>query len=372
MDRFKEPIMITKPFLPPINEYKEKIEEIWGNNWLTNQGPLHEEFNKKVREYLKVKNSTLFVNGHLALEMAIKALNLKGEVITTPFTFVSTTHAIKRNGLKPIFCDINKEDYTIDVDKIEALINENTTAIVPVHVYGTPCDVKKINEIAKKYNLKVIYDAAHVFGVEIDGKGIGEFGDVSMFSMHATKVFNSIEGGVLTYNNEEYKNRFDIYKNFGINGPDNISDIGINAKMNEFQAAMGLVNLNYVEDQISKRKKISEIYKEGLKGVNGIKYLKGKENVKHNYAYFPIVIDEKEYGLNRDELHDKLKDYKIFTRKYFYPLINDVECYRNENDSSNTPVAKYISDRILTLPMYGDLAIQDVEKICSIILHLKE
>lgn len=372
MDGFKEPIMITKPFLPPINEYKKKIEEIWENNWLTNQGPLHEKFNERIREYLKVKNTTLFVNGHLALEMAIKSLNLTGEVITTPFTFVSTTHAIKRNGLKPIFCDINKEDYTIDVDKIEALINENTTAIVPVHVYGTPCDVNKIDKIAKKYNLKVIYDAAHVFGVEIGGRGIGEFGDISMFSMHATKVFNSIEGGVLTYNNEEYKNRFDIYKNFGINGPDNVIDIGINAKMNEFQAAMGLVNLNYVEEQISKRKKVSEAYREGLKSISGIKCLRDRENVKHNYAYFPIVIDEKEYGITRDELHDKLKEYNVFTRKYFYPLINDVECYKNENDPSTTPIAKYISDRVLTLPMYGDLAIKDVKKICSIISYLRK
>ena len=257
MYKFEQPIMVTKSFLPPIDEYKKEIEKIWETNWITNQGPLHNKFNLQINNYLKVKNSTLFVNGHLALDTAIKSLELGGEVITTPFTFASTAHAIKMNGLKPVFCDINMKNYTLDVDKIESLVNEKTSAIVPVHVFGNPCDIEKIDNIANKYRLKVIYDAAHTFGVEVGGVGIGNFGDVSMFSFHATKVFNSIEGGVLTYSNEEYSKKFDLYKNFGISGPETVEVVGLNAKMNEFQAAMGIVNLRYVDEEISNRKKIA-------------------------------------------------------------------------------------------------------------------
>lgn len=372
MKKFEEPIMVTKSFLPPIDEYKKEIEKIWETNWVTNQGPLHNEFNNQINNYLKVKNSTLFVNGHLALDIAIKSLNLRGEVITTPFTFASTTHAIKMNGLKPVFCDINMKNYTIDADKIESLITENTSAIIPVHVFGNPCNIAKIDNIAKKYNLKVIYDAAHAFGVEVGDTSIGNFGDVSMFSLHATKVFNSIEGGILTYSNDEYKKKFDLYKNFGILGPETVDVVGLNAKMNEFQAAMGIVNLRYVNEEISNRKNVAKKYREYLKNIKGIYYFNDIEAVKHNYAYFPILVDEEEYGISRDVLHEKLKEYNVYTRKYFYPLITEFNCYKNEYGVNNTPVAKYVGDRILTLPMYGRLKLECIERICEIINELKQ
>lgn len=370
MEKFKEPILVTKSFLPPIDEYKKEIEKIWETNWLTNQGPLHHELNSKLNDYLKVKNSTLFVNGHLALDVAIKALNLTGEVITTPFTFASTTHAIKMNGLKPVFCDINLDNFTIDVNKIEALITSETSAIIPVHVFGNPCDIAKIEEIAAKHNLKVIFDAAHVFGVQIDGVGIGSFGDVSMFSLHATKVFNSIEGGVLAYNNKDLAKGFDLYKNFGITGPETVEAVGLNAKMNEFQAAMGLVNLRYVEKEIENRRAVANKYREGLRGIKGIRYLPDAPGVKHNYAYFPVLVEKTEFGMDRDELHDTLKEYNVFARKYFHPLVNEFECYRDQYRVSDTPNAKFVGDRVITLPMYGGLELEKVEKLCNIIRSL--
>lgn len=355
MDKIKENIYVTKTFLPPMEEYVEKIKTIWTNKWVTNNGPLHNELELKLNEYLNVRNSTLFTNGHLALDTAIKALNLKGEVITTPFTFASTTHAIVMNGLKPVFCDINKDNFTIDTSKIEELINENTCAIIPVHVFGYPCDIVEIEKIARKYNLKIIYDAAHVFGVKINGCSIGNYGDISMFSLHATKVYNSIEGGVLTYNSDKLKHKLETIKNFGISGPETVEYVGLNAKMNEFQAAMGVVNLKYINDQIVNRKKITNIYRENLMGIKGIYFLTDMEGVEHNYSYFPILIDEEITGVNRDELHEKLKRYKIFTRKYFYPLITDFECYKGKYSSKNLENAKYVSERILTLPIYGEL-----------------
>lgn len=370
MEKFIEPIMVTKSFLPPIEEYKKEIEKIWETNWLTNQGPLHIDFNAKINEYLKVKNSTLFVNGHLALDVAIKALKLTGEVITTPFTFASTTHAIKMNGLKPVFCDINVDNFTIDVNKIEELITKETSAIIPVHVFGNPCDITRIMEIGAKHNLKVIFDAAHVFGVEVDGVGIGSFGDVSMFSLHATKVFNSIEGGILAYNNKDFAKKFDLYKNFGITGPESIEAVGLNAKMNEFQAAMGLVNLRYVNKEIENRKAVADKYRAGLSGIKGIRFLNDMPKVKHNYAYFPILVEKKEFGMDRNELHDKLKEYNVFARKYFYPLVNEFECYRDEYKVSDTPIAKFVGDRVITLPMYGGLELEKVEKLCEIIRFL--
>jgi dTDP-4-amino-4,6-dideoxygalactose transaminase len=372
MKKLDKPIMVTKSFLPPIDEFKKEIEKIWETNWLTNQGPLHNEFNQKLNQYLKVKNSTLFVNGHLALDVAIKALKLTGEVITTPFTFASTSHAIKMNNLKPVFCDINMNNFTIDAGKIEQLITDKTSAIIPVHVFGSPCEIEKIEKIAKKHNLKVIFDAAHVFGVELDGVGIGSFGDVSMFSLHATKVFNSIEGGVLAFNNEAYTKQFDLYKNFGITGPETVEAVGLNAKMNEFQAAMGLVNLRYVEKEISNRKVVADKYREKLEAIHGIRCLKDMHGVKHNYAYFPIVIDEKEYGLNRDSLFEKLKEFNVFARKYFYPLVNEFECYKDQYDVKDTPNAKYVGDRVITLPMYGGLELEYVEQICDIIRGLAQ
>ncbi len=360
-------INVTKSFLPSLQEYTKELEIIWNTHWLTNNGEIHNNFNKQLRDYLKVENSSLFVNGHSALDIAIRALNLTGEVITTPFTFASTTHAIVMNNLTPIFCDINFNNYTMDTTKIEELITEKTSAIIPVHVYGNPCDVFELERISKKYNLKLIYDAAHTFGVEVDGKGIGTFGDVSMFSFHSTKVFHTIEGGALTYKNDEYRSKFDMYKNFGITGPEDVKAVGMNSKMNEFQAAMGIVNLRYIDEQISKRKLIVERYRENLKNIKGISYLTDVKNIKHNYSYFPIIINENEYTLNRNQLTEKLAQNNIIVRKYFYPLTNTYECYRGKFNSSKTPNAKYISERVMTLPLYADLTFSEIDYICNII-----
>ncbi|MCX3067006.1 DegT/DnrJ/EryC1/StrS family aminotransferase [Cetobacterium somerae] len=369
MKILEKEIMVTKSFLPPFKEYSKEIEKIWETHWLTNMGPLHEEFKKEVSQYLKTSNSTLCNNGHLALEIGLRALELPngGEIITTPFTFASTTHAIVNSGLKPVFCDIEMKTYNLDVEKIEGLITEKTVAIMPVHVFGNPCDVKKIEEIAQKYNLKVFYDAAHAFGVEINEKGIGTFGDLSMFSLHATKVFNSIEGGVLTYNNPTLQKKLRLFKNFGITGPETVEAVGLNSKMNEFQAAMGIVNLRYIDEQIEKRKIITQRYRENLKRIEGITFIDDLENVKHNYSYFPIVIEEKIFGKTRDELFKELKEYNIFTRKYFYPLITDFDCYKEEYKNIELLNAKYISARVLTLPIYGELDLEIVEYICEVI-----
>lgn len=367
MEKFKIPIHVTKSFLPPIEEYNEMIKQIWESNWVTNNGPIHNQLEKEVEKYLKVENGTLFVNGHIALEMAIKALDLKGEVITTPFTFASTTHAITRNNLKPVFCDINMSDFTIDVNAIENLITENTSAIIPTHVFGYPCNVKKINDIAKRNNLKVIYDAAHVFGVEINGIGIGNFGDCSMFSLHATKVFNTIEGGLVTYSDNTLKNKLMNLKNFGITGPESVEEIGGNGKMNEFQAAMGMVNLKYLDQQILKRKKIAEEYRKNLKMIKGIRFLSDIEDVRHNYSYFPIIVENTINGIDRDQLVLELNKWNIFPRKYFYPLVTEFKCYKEQFRDVNIPNAKYISEKVITLPIYGDLGIEDVKIICQII-----
>lgn len=362
-------ILVTQSSLPDFDEYVEEIKSIFDTKWLTNMGEKHKLLEKQLKDYLKCQNISLFVNGHMALYTALKALDLKGEVITTPYSFASTTHAIVQNGLKPVFCDINEEDYTIDVNKIESLITDKTCAIVPVHVYGHPCDVKKIEEIAKKYNLKVIYDAAHVFGVEIDGKGIGTYGDISMFSFHATKVFNTIEGGALVYNNLELKNKIEKLKNFGINGPEKVEYIGMNAKMNEFQAAMGICNLRHIEKEIEKRKKVYNKYIDRLKNIDGIKIPQTRNGVKLNYAYLPVVFNEKIFGKSRDKVKEELEQENIFTRKYFYPLINDYDCYKEMYDSRKTPIAKKISDRVLTLPMFANLELEDIDKICDIIIR---
>jgi dTDP-4-amino-4,6-dideoxygalactose transaminase len=371
--RFDNPILVTKSFLPPIDEYKTEINRIWENNWLTNFGELHNEFENNLSAFLNVSNATLCSNGHLALEIAIKALGLTGEIITTPFTFASTTHAIVNCGLTPVFCDINLDTFTINVTEIEKLITSRTSAIIPVHVFGYPCDVYAIERIATNYGLSVIYDAAHAFGVEMNGRAIGTFGDVSMFSLHATKVFHSVEGGVLTYDSDAYKNKFHLLRNYGITGPETIECTGINAKMNEFQAAMGLVNLRYLNKEIAKRNKVACAYRDGLKLIPGITYLGDLPGIKHNYSYFPILIQEEKYGLTRDALYEKLQKYNIFARKYFYPLTVDFTCYSGKF-SCNIPNARFIAERIVTLPMYGDLALDSVRTICRIIqeLHCKK
>lgn len=362
-----EKILVTQSSMPTIEEYIEEIKSIFETKHLTNMGPKHKELQSKLEEYLKVKHMTLFTNGHMALYSAIKALKLEGEVITTPFTFVSTTHAITQNGLTPVFCDIDEDTYTMDVTKIESLITDKTCAIIPVHVYGNVCNVEEIEKIAKKHNLKVIYDAAHAFGVKYKGIGIGNFGDMSMFSFHATKVFNTIEGGGVAYNCENLERELNLLKNFGITGPETTEEVGMNAKMNEFQAAMGLCNLRHIDEEINKRKKVVEEYRKRLSNVNGIKLSKIQENVQSNYAYFPVVFEE-EFGKTRDEVMEKLAKHDIFTRKYFYPLTTDFECYP-QYDGDNTPIAKYISDRVLTVPLFAELSIEKVNEICDIILE---
>lgn len=356
--------------MPSFEEYTKEIEELWDSHWLTNNGKKHQILEEDLEKYLDVSNVALFTNGHLALESIIDAFNLTGEVITTPFTFASTTHAIVRNGLKPVFCDVNPNNYTINTNKLENLITEKTSAIVPVHVYGNLCNVKEIDRIAKKYNLKVIYDAAHAFGVTSDGVGAGNFGDASMFSFHATKVFNTIEGGAVTFSDPDLKERLNNLKNFGITGPESVGFVGGNAKMNEFQAAMGICNLRHVDSEINKRKLVVERYQERLSGVPGIKLVSAQAGVKSNYAYFPVVFDG--YRMTRDEVAATLEKENIYVRKYFYPLTNSFECYKGKFDIRQTPVAQYISERVLTLPLYADLSLEDVDRICDIILNSLE
>ncbi|NCC00376.1 MAG: DegT/DnrJ/EryC1/StrS family aminotransferase [Clostridia bacterium] len=364
-------ILVTRSSMPSYEEYIEKIKPLWDSHWLTNMGVYHNEFESKLMKKMSTKNISLFTNGHMALELAIKALGLTGEVITTPFTFVSTTHAIVRNGLKPVFCDISLEDYTIDVTKIEGLITERTSAIIPVHVYGHVCDVDAIQEIADKYGLKVIYDAAHAFGETYNGKSIANYGDMSMFSFHATKVFNSIEGGAVAYNNHDYKTKLENLKNFGICSEEEVEVVAPNAKMNEFQAAMGLCNLEHLDGEIAKRKKVFDTYMERLDGVKGIQLWKLKENLEYNYAYLPVVFNEKEFPHNRNDIYEKLKSREIYARKYFYPLTNKVSCYKEYAENTELKNAEYVADRILALPMYADLEIEDVHRICDIILDIK-
>ncbi len=360
-----ERINVTRSSMPSYEEYCEAIKPIFESRWLTNAGPVHNEFADKVKGYLQTENISLFTNGHLALCIALRALELTGEVITTPFTFASTTHAIVDAGLTPVFCDVNSDTYTIDADKIEALITDKTSAIMPVHVYGNVCDVNKIEKIAQKHNLKVIYDAAHVFGVKVGDRGIGTFGDVSMFSFHATKVFNTIEGGCLTYSDKALEAKINSLRNFGITTPESVDMLGTNAKMNEFQAAMGLCNLKYIDAELQKRSVAENRYRERLTGIDGIKLSPVQEGVTHNHAYFPALFDG--YKYNRDEVASRLAEENIFARKYFYPITNEFSCYRDKF-RGETPIAKHISENVLTLPMYADLTEKDVDRICDIIL----
>lgn len=363
-------INVTRSSMPSFEEYCEEIKDLWDSHWLTNMGEKHCQLQRQLEAYLQVPHVTLYTNGHLALENVIAAMNLPagGEVITTPFTFASTTHAIVRNGLVPVFCDINDVDYTMDVTKIEALITEKTCAIVPVHVYGNICDVEGIQKIADQYGLKVIYDAAHAFGVTYKGVGIGNFGNASMFSFHATKVFNTIEGGAITFADSALEGVLYDMKNFGIRGPERVVFVGGNAKMNEFQAAMGICNLRHVKEEIRKRGEVDAHYRSRLSGTEGIRLCSEQDGVRTNYAYFPVVFDG--YKYTRDDVHALLMNQGVVTRKYFYPLSNSYECYRDYPTAGThkTPVAKYISDRVLTLPMYSDLELKIVDRICDIIL----
>ena len=361
-------INVTRSSLPDFEEYCAEIRSIWDSRWLTGMADKHQQLEEELREYLGVSNISLISNGHLALETIIQAMGLHGEIITSPFTFASTTHAIVRCGCTPVFCDINGRDYTIDADKIEALITDKTVAIMPVHVYGSLCDTDKIEAIAKKHNLKVIYDAAHAFGVKKNGVSAACFGDASMFSFQATKVFHTIEGGALCFKDESLERRIRDIKNFGIHGPESVPAVGGNAKMNEFCAAMGLCNLRHLSDWIENRRELSEHYDARLGGVEGITLRAVQGGVSHNYIYYPVVFDG--YKYSRDEVFDRLCAEGIVPRKYFYPITNDFECYRGKPgfDPALTPVAKHIGDCVLTLPLFEGMEHDTVDRICDIIL----
>ncbi len=358
-------INVTRSSMPSYEEYCEEIKSIWESRWLTNMGPIHNNLKEKLTEYLKVENLELFVNGHMALYCAIKALDLQGEIITTPFTFASTTNAIIQAGCTPVFCDV-KEDYTIDETKIEELITDKTSAILGVHVYGNICEVEAIEKIAKKHNLKVIYDAAHAFGVEYKGKGICSYGDISMLSFHATKVFHTIEGGALCYNDPAITEKLSLERSFGVIG-DDIECFGTNAKMNEFSAAMGICNLRHIDDEIFSRGQAFNLYNSRLSGVQGITLLNFHSDLKQNYAYYPVLFSKEKFGKSRDEVILLLGKEGINARKYFYPLVSANKGFC-EDLTFSTPIAKEYSENILCLPLYAHLDETDVNRICDIIL----
>lgn len=363
-------IQSTQPSMPEFEEYIEEIRTLWESRILTNMGVKHRTLETMLANFLESPNICLYTNGHLALEATIEAMDLKGEVITTPFTFASTTHAIVRKGLKPVFCDICADDFSLDSSKLEALITEQTSAILPVHVFGKICDVAGIGKIAKKYHLKVIYDAAHAFGVKVNGVGVAKFGDASIFSFHSTKVFNTVEGGAVAFADTKLKRLLDGLKNFGITGPESIEYIGGNAKMNELQAAMGICNLRHFEEQIMKRQKIMMAYREGLNCVPGIGVLPEQPGVQSNYSYCSILVDEKLCGKTRGDIAAQLSKENIKTKKYFYPLTSDFSCYKNTFDSELTPVARDITERVLCLPIYAELEESDVDRICKIVISI--
>lgn len=360
-------ILVTRSSMPSLEEYVEEIRPLWESHWLTNMGAEHRKLEAALKERLGVENVALFTNGHNALECILEALDLRGEVITTPYTFASTTHAIVRKGLTPVFADVKPDDYTIDPESVERLITPRTCAIVPVHVYGNLCDVDAIQRIANRHGLKVVYDAAHAFGVERHGVSVACFGDASMFSFHATKVFNTIEGGAVCFKDPALYPVLNQWKNFGITSPEDVEYVGGNAKMNEFCAAMGVCNLRHLDGEIAKRGKVEERYRERLAGVRGVRLVDPQPGVRPNHAYMPVVFGDA-FGATRDEVFDALAAEGIGARKYFYPLVTDYACYRSVYSSDRTPVAKDVASRVLTLPMYADLALGDVDRICDVVL----
>ena len=369
MNKMRTQINVTRSSMPPFDEYVNEIKDLWDSRWLTNSGAKHQEMEKEMKKYLGVPNISFFSNGHLALEMILDALQLQGEVITTPFTYASTTQAIVRRGLTPVFCDIEPNWSTMDASKIESLITDKTCAIVPVHVYGNVCQYKEIERIAKKHGLKVIYDAAHAFGVKVDGQGIGQVGDAAMFSFHATKVLHTIEGGAVTYQDDSLRKNLEALKMFGMYGKDDAELIGSNAKMTEFQAAMGLCNLRHVDHWIAQRKAVVEHYRARLQDVKGLRLCPVQKHVESNYAYFPVYFDADEFGMDRNEVLEKLAEENIFARKYFYPLTSEFSVYQGRFPIQETPVAFDASRHVLTLPLYSDLTIEDVDRICDVILR---
>jgi dTDP-4-amino-4,6-dideoxygalactose transaminase len=368
---FKTPIYVTRPYLPDLNKFKAALNEIWDNKWLTNNGPILQRFTQELCNYFETDNICLFTNGTLALQIGLQGMGISGEVITTPFTFVATTHTLFWNKIRPVFVDIEPDFYTLDPEKVEAAITPWTTAILAVHVYGHPCKLNALADIAHRHKLKLIYDAAHAFGVHVGNKSIVHFGDMSMFSFHSTKLYHSIEGGLLTFQDSDIKSTFDYLKNFGFKNEVEVVMPGTNAKMNEMQALMGSMVLEHVDEIIEKRSQITSIYRERLEGIPGI-YLRPEfpKEVRYNYAYCPIEVYEKEFGMSRDKLYEKLREYNVYPRRYFYPLVCDYACYKSVSVNDPLKVARRVAQRILTLPIYYDLALNDVQKICDIFIEI--
>lgn len=366
---FERPIYVTRPLLPDLNNVTAKLEEVWDSQWLTNTGPQHVALEKRLVDLLKVPYLSLFNNGTIALITACQSLRLSGEVITTPFTFPATPHVLSWNNIRPVFCDIDPATMNIDARKIESMITPHTSGILAVHVFGTPCDVTAIRQVADHYGLKVVYDAAHAFEVEVSGAGIGTFGDITMFSFHATKLFHTAEGGALTFSDPNLKRRIDLLKNFGIKNEEEVVMPGINGKMNEVQAALGVVLLDYIDEERAKRQKIIETYRDLLKDIDGVHLNPVLPDVKGSCQYFVIRINEKRFGVSRDVVHERFKEYNVFTRKYFYPLCSSYTCYRQLPSSApdNLPAAHEVVQEVLSLPLYGGLSLDAVERICAIL-----
>lgn len=370
---FEKPIYVTRPFLPPLEEYSKGLEEIWENKWLTNNGPILKRFTQNLCNFFETDNLTIFNNGTLALQIALQGMGISGEVITTPFTFVATTHALFWNKIRPVFVDIEPDYYTLDPDKVEAAITPWTTAILAVHVYGYPCKVNALADIARRHNIKLIYDAAHAFGVNIGTKPIAHFGDLSMFSFHATKLFHTLEGGLLIFKEPGLKETFDYLKNFGFKNELEVVMPGTNAKMNEMQALMGIQMFKYLEEMIEERARIVELYRQMLENSAGIHLTPViPPDIRCNHGYMTVEVDEKEFGMSRDRLYEELKKYNVFSRRYFYPLICDYACYRSVAVKDPLTVARNVANRILTLPIYDGLELSSVEKICDIIHDLQK
>ncbi len=367
----KKMITVTSPLLPDLGEFNELLRQIWDSKWITNNGQFHQRLEKELAEYLGVPYISLFTNGTLPLLTALQALRITGEVITTPYSFVATTHSIWWNGCKPVFVDIDPKTGNMDPDKIEAAITPKTTAIMPVHVYGKPCDTKRIQEIADRYGLKVIYDAAHAFGVKVDGESVLNAGDLSTLSFHATKVFNTIEGGAMVMHDEATKKRIDYLKNFGFAGETTVVGPGINSKMDEMRSAYGLLNLRQVDAAIEARHKVAVRYRDALRGVKGISFFDDMPGVRHNYSYFPVFVDAEEYGMTRDELYSKMKAANVLGRRYFYPLISEFSTYRGLESAKpeNLPNAHRMADSVICLPMHHALSDEDVDRVLELVVR---
>jgi dTDP-4-amino-4,6-dideoxygalactose transaminase len=371
MNKFDRPIYVTRPDFPPLGEFTEYLKQIWENKILTNNGPFHQQLEQALTKYLGVNYISLFSNGTLALITALQALHITGEVITTPFSFVATSNSLWWNGIKPVFADIEPDYFNLDPERVEAAITPQTTAIMPVHVYGNPCKLEQFQKIADTYGLKLIYDAAHAFGVKINGNSILNYGDLSILSFHATKVFNSVEGGAIVSPDEKTKKRIDYLKNFGFADETTVIEPGINAKMNELQAAYGLIQLKYIDDCIIKRKQITDLYRKELIGIPGLTLLHDIEEVRHNYSYFPILIENKEYGKTRDEVYETLKKHNIFARRYFYPLISQFPTYSKlqSSEPDNLPIATKVAERVICLPIFPGLEQEQQYKIIKVIKY---